>query len=144
MSEKPPLFFKRRGRTLVPMDEGALGALSKLAEGELVRLTIHRPRSVGQMRLYWTMCGLVAANHEQLKDAESVHQTIKLLAGWTDKVAIRSTGELVQVPRSIAFHSMTPDQWDGFFREAKRVVLEDLLPGVQSKALQEEIERIAA
>lgn len=144
MSEKPALYMTRKGRALFPMDEATFAAIGKLDEGALVTVTIRRPRNAGQFRLYWAMCGLVAANHADLHDAESVHQAIKLLAGWTDKVAMRSTGEIIFVPRSISFASMNPDEWDQYLKLAKQVVVEHLLPGMTSDALAEEVGRMAA
>lgn len=29
------------------------------------------------------------------------YQALKLLTGWTDKIALKSTGEIVEIPRSI-------------------------------------------
>ena len=86
----------------------------------------------------------VAVNHEQLRDAESVHQVLKMLTGLTDKVALKSSGEIIEIPRSISFGKMSADEWDAYFERAKQAVCEHLLPGVGMRELQDEILRMAA
>ena len=144
MSERPGLFMRRTLAGLVPADEASSEQLRLVVIGDVVDVKIRRQRNVGQHRLYWAMCNLVSINHESLADAESVHQCLKLLTGLTDKVAIRTTGEILLVPRSIAFSKMDADAWDDYLRRAKDAVCEHLLPGVGLVELQEEILRVAA
>jgi hypothetical protein len=105
---------------------------------------VKRPRNLAQHRRYWLLCSLVAINHESLADAESVHQCLKLLTGWTDKVALKSTGEILMVPRSISFTKMDAGEWDDYYARARDAVCEHLLPGVQLPELEEEILRVAS
>ncbi len=141
---KPPLYFRRTLAGLAPADDASGAALRKVPVGDVVACEIRRPRNGSQHRLYWVMCTAVAINHEQLKDAESVHQVLKMLTGLTDKIALKSTGEIVQIPRSISFSKMSADEWDTYFERAKQAVCEHLLPGVGMRELQDEILRICA
>lgn len=144
MSEKAPTYFRRTLSGLVPADETVAASLKRIPVGEIVTCEVKRPRNAGEHRRYWAMCTLVAINHEQLQDAESVHQTLKMLTGLTDKIALKSTGEIVEIPRSISFGKMSPDEWDAYFLRAKRAVCEHLLPGIELPELQDEIIRITA
>ena len=144
MNERPPLYFRRTLAGLAPAGDAEQTRLRKIKVGEVVTCELKMSRSLPEHRRYWLMCSLVAINHEQLQDAESVHQALKLLTGWTDKIALRSTGEIIQVPRSISFSKMTPDEWDTYFAKAKQAVCEHLLPGVDLRELQDEILRLTA
>jgi len=144
MSEKPPAFFRRTLSGLAPADDASATVLRKVPVGDVVACEIRRPRNSSQHRLYWVLCTAVAINHEQLHDAESVHQVLKLLTGLTDKIAIKSTGEIIEIPRSISFGKMSADEWDAYFDRAKQAVCEHLLPGVGLRELQDEILRMAA
>lgn len=141
---KPPLYFRRTLAGLAPTDESSASVLRKITVGELVTCEVKRPRNGREHRLYWVMCTAVATNHEQLHDAESVHQVLKMLTGCTDKIALKSTGEIVQIPRSISFGKMSADEWDAYFERARQAVCEHLLPGVGMRELQDEILRMTA
>jgi hypothetical protein len=141
---KPPLYFRRTLAGLAATDEAGQAVLRKVPVGDVVACEIRRPRNGSQHRLYWVMCTAVAINHEQLQDAESVHQVLKMLTGLTDKIALKSTGEIVQIPRSISFSKMSADEWDAYFERAKQAVCEHLLPGVGMRELQDEIARMCA
>lgn len=144
MSEKPPAYYRRTLSGLVPADETVMATLKKIPVGEIVTCEVKRPRNGREHRRYWVLCTLVAINHDQLQDAESVHQTLKMLTGLTDKIALKSTGEIVEIPRSISFGKMSPDEWDAYYERAKRAVCEHLLPGVDLPELQDEIIRMTA
>jgi hypothetical protein len=129
---------------LAAADAEALDALKKLTLGSSVTVEIKRPRNTGQHRLYWALCTLVADHHQELSTAEQVHETIKLLTGHCDVVALRSTGEVVRVPRSISFNRMSNEEFVAFFRKAKDVVCEHLLPGVHLKEVEDEVLRMVS
>ena len=140
MSEEP-MYFRKQLRALVPHGSKAEEVMASLKPNELVRVKITRPRNAGQHRLYWEMCRLVSLNHEELKDAEMVHQTIKILVGHCD--VIKVADQLIKIPRSISFSAMPQEEFDRFLSAAKDAVTESLLPGVDDAMLMEEILRIA-
>ena len=144
MAERPGLFMRRTLAGLAPADEDSALRLRKIPAGDLVTVDVKRPRNLAQHRRYWLLCSLVAINHESLADAESVHQCLKLLTGWTDKVALKSTGEILMVPRSISFTKMDAGEWDDYYARARDAVCEHLLPGVALPELEEEILRVAS
>jgi len=102
---------------------------------------VSRPRNSQQHRFYWALCRLVALNHEELKDAEAVHQAIKLLSGHFDLVQVGK--HMVRIPRSTSFDKMSQEEFDKFLAKAKDVVVQDLLPGVGLRELNDEILRMA-
>jgi hypothetical protein len=135
------VYLRKQLRALVPHGEEAEELIQSLKPNELVRAEITRPRNLGQHRLYWAMCRLVAMNHDELKDAEAVHQAIKILSGHCDVVQIK--GMMVKIPRSISFGKMEQSEFERFFRSAKDTVINDLLPGVSLRDIEEELLRMA-
>lgn len=138
------VWLTRTLQGFAPCDEEALTAIRRIKVGDKVKCDISRPRNGSMHRAYWAMCSLVAMNHEQLETAEQVHTVLKLLTDCVDIVAMRSTGEILKVPKSISFGKMTQNEFDTFFRRAKDAVVEHLLPGVGLKDLQDEIMRLVA
>lgn len=138
------VWLTRTLQGFTPSDEEALTALRRIKVGDTVKCDISRPRNGSMHRAYWAMCSLVAMNHEQLSTSEQVHTVLKLLTDCVDIVAMRSTGEVLKVPKSISFGSMSQDEFDVFFSRAKDAVVEHLLPGVKLPDLQNEILRMVA
>lgn len=134
--------FRRGLNGLNPFGEEAEKLFRTLKVGDVVNLEIRRPRNPLQHRLYWQLCRTVAMNHETLQNEEQVHQVIKLLSGHCDIVKVND--KLVQVPRSIAFDRMDQAEFDAFFSRAKDIVVQELLPGVGLRELQDEIMRMAS
>ena len=137
----PELYLKRTLAGFVPDDADAQAALKRIPVGVVVRCEITRPRSVQQLRLYWSLCALVAMNHAELQTREQVDQALRLLTGHVDLVQVG--GNTLQLPRRIAFSKLGQDEWAAYLSRAKDAVCEHLLPGVDAHDLQEEILRMA-
>lgn len=134
--------FRRGLSGLNPFGEEAEKFFRSLKTGDVVNLEIRKPRNPLQHRLYWSMCRAVAMNHDTLQTEEQVHQVIKILAGHVDMVRVGD--KIVQVPKSIAFDRMDQLEFDTFFNRAKDIVVQELLPGVGLRELQDEILRMAS
>jgi hypothetical protein len=80
-------------------------------------LTTPRGRSLGQLGLWWAMCGLIADNHPADLTKENVSDTLKIECGharvWQD-----STGLYRRSPKSIAFNAMPPDAFSALLDRA--------------------------
>lgn len=86
---------------------------------------IRAPRSHSQHNLYWSLCQLVAENHPEIRNKEQSSQVIKLMTGHVDVIRLR--GQLVQIPRSISFQSMSQDDFQVFWTHVIQVVADELL-----------------
>lgn len=128
----------------MPADREAAAKLAKMKIGERVRAEIKRPRSGAHHRRFWALCSMVANHHAELNTAEQVCDVLKLLTGHCDVVCMRSTGEVIRVPRSISFSAMSQDEFTDFYRKACDAVVEHLLPGVALREVQEEVLRLVA
>ena len=138
------IYLRRTLAGLAPADDEAGTALRKIPVGSVVKADVRRPRSLQQHRRYWLLCSLVAENHEQLQTRDQVHDVLKLLTGLYTVVALKSTGEVLRVPRSISFGEMSQEDFDDYYRRACDAVVEHLLPGVQLNEVREEVLRLVA
>lgn len=71
-------------------------------------LTQPRGRSMSQLGLWWSLCGLIADNHPADLTKESVSDTLKIECGhahvWQD-----ASGLYRRSPKSIAFNAMSSE-----------------------------------
>lgn len=132
-----PALFRKTLSGLTPANTIAEDRLRKLRLGAVIQADIKQPRNVGHHRMYWALCGLVAENMPGDYDAEIVSEIIKIRTGHVT-VARTRKGE-VFIPKSISFAAMDQTAFKEFFDRAVRVVVTDILPGVDSDALRAEV-----
>jgi hypothetical protein len=138
VSERPPILVQRRGEFLVPQAPVDGDALRLLPAGKALAITVRQPRrSSQQNRLYWSLLGVVCENLDQPIEPEHLHDWLKLKLGLTTPIRQRN-GEIVEVPRSVAFDKMPHDEFTAYFSKVKRLIVEQLIPGLQSEALERE------
>lgn len=122
-SEAPPIYVQRKGVYLAPEMQIDAEAISQLPYGERIKVTLHTGRSPRRLRFYWSFLQKVVASTEAAPNAEALHETIKLLTGYTTPVLVK--GMTVMVPRSIAFQSMSEADFQAFLEGAIRFVAEN-------------------
>lgn len=135
--ERPPIFVQRRGAFLVPQAPIDGELLEAFPAGKPLRVAITQPRSVPQMRLYWSMLRLVADNLDSEVTTEALHSWIKMRCGVTAAIPLRS-GQVEYVPGSIAFDKMDQDQFGRFFDRATELLVEHVIPGLSKPHLEAE------
>ncbi|RAU21100.1 hypothetical protein CU669_15210 [Paramagnetospirillum kuznetsovii] len=133
------LFIKTLGG-LRPANQDAAEILSRYKVGDMVTAEVKKPRNLAHHRLYWELCRIVAANMPGDHSAEIVSDVIKIRAGHCAVVATVK-GEVFS-PKSISFATMDQHQFREFFDRALAVVVNDILPGVDSAALEAEVQSI--
>jgi hypothetical protein len=138
--------FKRTFSGFIAGDEQTAKRMQTWQVGELVQadIKLRQNRSLPWHRRYWALCQLVYQNCEEFKSATEVHLWLKLECGLTKEIMLRSTGEIVKVPDSIAFDKMDQNQWAAFWKRACDVIHEHVLPGIDIAALENEIAMIAS
>lgn len=136
--DKPPIMVQRRGEFLVPEAPMDGDALRELPAGKALAITVRQPRrSSRQNRLYRALLGIVAQNLDQEITPDALHGWMKLKLGLADPVKQRN-GDIVWVPRSVAFDKMDHAEFTNYFAMAKALVTEHLIPGLNSEALERE------
>lgn len=135
--EKPPILMQRRGGFLMPCSPMDAEMVEAFPSGKPLRVRITQPRSLPQHRLYWSMLQKVCENLEQPITTETLHQWIKLRCGVIEPIILR-TGEIQEVPGSIAFDQMDQVSFNAFFQRAVDLICEHIIPGLEKPALERE------
>lgn len=137
-SERPPIMVQRRGEFLVPQAPVDGERIRDLPAGKALKVTVSQPRrSSAQNRLYWSLLGVVCENLDQDVRPETLHDWLKLKLGVVEPLILR-TGEVVMVPGSIAFDQMEHPTFTSYFDKVKALIIEHLIPGLNSAALERE------
>jgi hypothetical protein len=97
----------------VPGDDDAMRIVRRMGLGELVLVTIVRPRSVQWHRLYFGMCRVIGQNQDPQRDEDSIDNELRILGGHYDVMHV--AGYEVRVPKRIAFSRLTADEWAALF-----------------------------
>lgn len=137
MSERPPMIMARRGGFLAPWTPADSLQLEKLPTGVALKVRATQPRSLPQHRLYFVMLDLVADNLDQDLTGDDLHEWVKLKVGCVKPIRLRN-GDIAEVPASIAFDKMEQAEFQKFFDRAKRLLVEHVIPGIGSEALEHE------
>lgn len=142
MSDERPLIFRRELFGLSATDDASEAALKSVRLGECVELKLKRPRNLQQHRLFWKLMQTVYENQEHYKSADEVCVAFKFACGLTD--SIKTARGVIQVPKSIAFAKMDQVQFGEFFKKAVDFCVAEVIPGMNSEALEREILELVA
>lgn len=102
---------------LIPTDEDSRALVNRLSDGECVEVQVMRARSVQWNRMYWGLCRQIGENQDPQRDEDSIDAEIRILAGHYE--VMHMGGLEIRVPKRIAFHKMTADEWADFWRRAE-------------------------
>lgn len=128
--------FRKRGATLVPVDDEGRELLHKLKDDRDVMVEVRRARNPRHHRLYWALVNFVklhAVNSDgealfENADLEIIHTAIKIATGFVRTFIDTTTGKTAFVPQSIAFESLDQTQFEEFFNAATTVIASRWLP----------------
>ena len=136
-SERPPIKMVRRGAFLAPCSPFDAESLEMLPAGKELAVRTSLARSVPALRFYWAMLKLVCDNLDQPTRPDTLHQWLKLKLGFTEKLKLRS-GEIVDLPSSVAFDKMDEETFRDYLEAAKQLIVTQIIPRMDSKALERE------
>lgn len=106
--------FKRRLETMKP--------------GTWLRFEWSSPRNGAHHRKFMALLQLVAENSETYNTVEKALIAVKLIAGHFEPAVHPQTGELIQVPKSISYESMSQEDFDVWYDRAIDAVIQYILP----------------
>lgn len=142
MSDERPLVFRRYSQGFQPTDDASEAALKSAKLGECVEIKLKRPRNLQMHRLFWKLMQTVYENQEHYRSADEVCTAFKFAVGHCD--TLRTKRGDVQVPKSIAFAKMDQIAFRAFFDAAIKFCVEEVLPGLNSEALEKEVLELVA
>ncbi len=137
----PEIACRRRGGTLVPVDEIAADKLRLAAkDGADVMVEVRSRRNPKQHRFAWALAEKVAQSCEHIHDREDAMDMLKIAARHVRWVTDWRTGEMHPVPKSIAFASCPQAQFSRLMDRFVHIIVRDILPGIAEAELRAEIE----
>ena len=95
-------------------------------------------------RKYWALCKLICDEFRELYRCGGSGFGYQVPDGPYRPVAITSTGEVLQVPRSISYAMMDQIEFDAYWQRVIKAVVEHLLPGLSLREFEDEILRVIA
>lgn len=138
----------RNGETiayLVPTTRQGLRQLQRLAEEDRPSYMVKISRGRSTKRNSWWHAMVQAAADALDRDDlpfEVLREVLKLKAGAVHVVSLRN-GDVVTIPRSLAFHRMDEEAFAAFCDRTLRVICYELLPQMERGDLLERVKDIA-
>jgi hypothetical protein len=133
--------WRRQGNVAVPVGATSMEFLQGVKEGAEFIAETRGARNVRQLNMWWALCELVAENDADYETREKASDGLKLALKHVDTFLDR-TGRLHIWPKSIAFESLTQEEFDPLFKAAINKVAEWL--GNTPKEVQDRFLEITA
>lgn len=134
-------FTKTLGGKLEPIDAAAHDFVSRLRPGDVARLEVSRARNPRRFRLFWGLVKICMDNTDTNLSKEAWADYLKILGGHVE--VVRRKGEVIQLPKSIAFASMAETDFADFINLLMHAVRTEIIPGLDAGDLRRELETIA-
>jgi hypothetical protein len=120
------------------VDEEALREFP--AEKDL-SVTISRTRSTKQHRFFWAILNKICENHAEYRRAEQLLLWLKIRLGYVEEVRFHDD-KVWWVAQSISFNAMDQEEFRKFFHAALDVIVEEVIPGLNTSELIVEVEQL--
>lgn len=135
------LLMLRVDDALYPADQTASEYIKKMKQGEYVIATVKRARNPKHHRKAMAIFHTLFLVQDRYATMGQLIDAIKIGTGHCDEYQIRRGRETLTVvaPKSISFASMPQDAFSEWYDKAIRYIVTDILPGVSSEELQQEI-----
>lgn len=137
------LLLIRSGAALVPADDESRDRICRMPRGQAVRAEVRRARHLAHHRKFMALVSFVAEHHPVYDNKDKALVAVKVAAGHVDFLPNPQTGELVAVPRSIAFHAMEQGEFEEFYEAAVRGVIEHVVPNTTREDMDRWIDHVA-
>lgn len=133
--------FRKRGRSLVPVDQEGLDVLAALRNERDVEVVLKQPRNPRHHRLLFALLNFITTHSDLFASTEAALTGLKIACGLVDPYIDPASGKTFFVPRSISFSSMDQTAFAAFFDRAVYVVTERWMPaGTTAESVRAEIE----
>ena len=132
------VFVKTLG-ALRPADPDADAFMRATKEGRYIIVDAKRPRNVQHHRKLFAMLNIIFENQSFYQSVDQLLAACKIAVGHVD--LIRVGDNVYQIPKSIAFGSMSQDEFDPFYEKAVTWMLEKVIPGLARHDLDAEVEQ---
>lgn len=128
------LIMQRDGNRLAAAEAMSLEALQNLPKGEMLKVTITRPRNMGHHRKFFALMGVVFEAQSRHATMEHLLDAIKIAIGHYDLVHLSKKHTVIH-PRSISFAKMDQAAFEQFYNRVIALIVERILPGTTQEEL---------
>jgi len=129
-------------RFLVPVDAKGEQTLADIKSDQILGCTIRQKRNLAHHNKYWALMAACWDHQALYPTTEALSDGIKMACGHTEETLNPVTMEISLKPASIAFDKMDQDAFEEFYERAVGIIIERILPGVNSQDLDNQIDDI--
>ena len=133
-------FCKTLGGKLEPIDAAAQEFMGRLKPGAVVRVEVSRARNPRRFRLFWGLVQICMDNTQINLSKEAWADYLKILGGHVE--VIRRKGEVIHLPKSIAWGRMPESEFAAFINRLMDAIRTEVIPGLDEGDLRRELEAI--
>lgn len=135
------LTLVKSGNRLSPADAWSDESLDAIKNGDTVFVTISYPRNLKHHRKLFALFGTIYKVQERYATRKQLLSAIKVGAGYYDDLPITIGGVefVIKVPKSIDFESMKQGDFVEFYEKALHWIITDLVPGLSSEDLENQV-----
>ena len=136
------IYLTRTLSGLAPADEDAKQVMRRWKIGDTLRCSVRKPRSYKFHKLYFALISLVFENQERYSNIDHFRRAVQIEAGHVEEL-IRLDGEIVLIPKSIAYDALDEMEFAKVFAETMTVCAR-ILGDLDLRELEQEVMRYAA
>lgn len=121
---------RKRGRTLVPVDEDGLALFARLKDGRDVMVDVTASRNTRHHRLFFTMLRFIQLHSPRMcrVPIQKMRGVLLIATGHCDTIVDAETGKVGYMPHSMSFASMDQTSFNQFFDAAISVITNRWMP----------------
>lgn len=138
------LAMRRVGNRLAAIDPVSEDELATVPQDKDLLVTIKTPRNVKQFKLAWCLAKKVSEAVDFLHDSEDAMNWLKIKARHVRILQDPKSGQIAIVPKSIAFASLSQDNFAKVFNRMIYVTCTEIIPGLDEGSLRSEIEAMVS
>ena len=130
---------KSRAGTFIAYTDEDREKLRSIKPGQAVRVKIGRPRNLDHHRKLMALIQFVAEHHPDWRRHHSIEPllyALKMATGHFTAYTRSSTGEIIQIPKSIAFDAVDEGDFVVWANKVRQIIFDELLPGFTERDKQ--------
>ena len=134
----------KKDGALLPLDATGEEHMAKIKEDAGVIVTVTTYRNLKHHRMYWALMHLVWDNLPESRaktwpKPENISDAIKIATGHVDVCMTVDGKNSFLKPKSISFEKMGQEEFNQFFNQAVEVIVKQIIPGLDCRALEDEV-----
>lgn len=129
------LYLLKTARIIRPATENDEAKLRRIPVGDLLPVHIRKPRNAGLHRKFFALVKLISENSPRYDSLEAAILELKIRAGHY-REHITLDGEVVFLPKSIAYEEMEQADFEIFFERCVEIACSELIPYIPRDKLE--------